>query len=138
MIEGLARQILRHYGLQHQKAKAIEELAELIVALQKDLLSGKEKHSRAVLEEIADVHIMLMQMTADEEDEEFVDKIIRQKLDRQLRRIEAEKGNSKTCDKCMWCIRLSPLMRKGICYCPQSDEHGNYVNDKMTCQRWER
>ena len=102
MIEERARQILNHYGIMHQKSKTIEELAELIVAMQKDLLSGKEKHSRAVLEEIADVHIMLMQMTADEEDEEFVDKIIRQKLDRQLRRIEAEKEANKICKYCKW------------------------------------
>lgn len=92
MIEGLARQVLRHYGVIHQKSKTIEELAELIVALQKDLLDGKEKHSRAVLEEIADVKIMLMQMLFDEDDEEFVEKIMRQKLDRQLRRIEVEKN----------------------------------------------
>ena len=91
MIEGLARQILQHYGVIHQKSKTIEELAELIVALQKDLLEGKEKHSRAVLEEIADVKIMLMQMLFDEDDEEFVEKIMRQKLDRQLRRIEVSK-----------------------------------------------
>lgn len=91
MIEGLARQVLRHYGLIHQKSKIIEELAELIVALQKDLLEGKEKHSRAVLEEIADVKIMLMQMLCDEDDEEFVEKIMRQKLERQLKRIEVSK-----------------------------------------------
>ena len=88
MIEGLARQVLRHYGVIHQKSKTIEELAELIVALQKDLLEGKEKHSRAVLEEIADVKIMLMQMLCDEDDEEFVEKIMRQKLKRQIRRIK--------------------------------------------------
>ena len=88
MIEGLARQVLRHYGVIHQKSKTIEELAELIVALQKDLFEGKEKHSRAVLEEIADVKIMLMQMLCDEDDEEFVEKIMRQKLERQLKRIE--------------------------------------------------
>lgn len=88
MIEGLARQILSHYGVMHQKSKAIEELAELIVALQKDILVGKEEHSRAVLEEIADVKIMLMQMLCDEDDEEFVEKIMRQKLERQLKRIE--------------------------------------------------
>lgn len=88
MIEGLARQVLRHYGVIHQKSKTIEELAELIVALQKDLLEGKQKHSKAVLEEIADVKIMLMQMLFDEDDEEFVEKIMRQKLERQLKRIE--------------------------------------------------
>lgn len=92
MIEGLARQVLRHYGVIHQKSKTIEELAELIVALQKDLLDGKEKHSRAVLEEIADVKIMLMQMLCDEDDEEFVERIMRQKLERQLKRIEVEKN----------------------------------------------
>ena len=92
MIEGLARQVLRHYGVIHQKSKTIEELAELIVSLQKDLLEGKEKHSRAVLEEIADVKIMLMQMLCDEDDEEFVERIIRQKLERQLKRIEVEKN----------------------------------------------
>lgn len=137
MIEGLAKQILQHYGMQHQKAKTIEELAELIVALQKDILEGKESHSRAVLEEIADVHIMLMQMTADEEDEELVDKIIRQKIDRQMRRIEAEKDGSKTCDTCVYCMKLSPLMRDGICHCAKSGERGNYVDDKMTCREWE-
>ena len=91
MIKDQARQILSHYGMLHQKSKAIEELAELIVALQKDILGGKEEHSRAVLEEIADVKIMLMQMLFDEDDEEFVEKIMRQKLDRQLRRIEVSK-----------------------------------------------
>ena len=50
MIEGLARQVLRHYGVVHQKAKTIEELGELIVALQKDLLAGKKGNSKAVLE----------------------------------------------------------------------------------------
>lgn len=92
MIEGLARQVLRHYGVIHQKSKTIEELAELIVALQKDLLESKEKHSKAVLEEIADVKIMLMQMLCDEDDEEFVERIMRQKLERQLKRIEVEKN----------------------------------------------
>lgn len=90
MIEGLARQILRHYGVVHQKAKTIEELGELIVALQKDLLAGKKGNSKAVLEEVADVKIMLMQIVSNEEDEEFVDKIIKQKIDRQIGRIKKE------------------------------------------------
>ena len=46
MIKEQVRQILQHYGILHQKSKAIEELAELIVALQKDVLKGKEEHSR--------------------------------------------------------------------------------------------
>ena len=59
MNKNLERQILQYYGLRHQKAKAIEELGELIVALQKDLLAGTEGLSPEVLEEIADVHIMI-------------------------------------------------------------------------------
>nr|WP_314098128.1 hypothetical protein [uncultured Lachnoanaerobaculum sp.] len=93
MIEGLARQILRHYGVVHQKAKTIEELGELIVALQKDLLSGKDGLSQDVLEEIADVHIMIAQLLDDEGDRTTVSLIIEKKLKRQLRRIKNEKNN---------------------------------------------
>ena len=88
MIEGLARQILQHYGIIHQKSKTIEELAELIVVLQKDILEGKEEHSRAVLEEIADVHIMLTQLLDDESDKTEVSLIVDKKLKRQIRRIK--------------------------------------------------
>ena len=42
MIEGLARQVLRHYGVVHQKAKTLEEIGELILSLQKDLISVKK------------------------------------------------------------------------------------------------
>lgn len=91
MIEKQAKYILNHYGILHQKAKAIEELAELIVALQKDILEGKESHSRAVLEEIADVHIMLTQLLDDEGDKTTVSLIVGKKLKRQIRRIKAEK-----------------------------------------------
>nr|DAO56902.1 MAG TPA: nucleoside triphosphate pyrophosphohydrolase [Caudoviricetes sp.] len=136
MIEGLARQILQHYGMLHQKSKTIEELAELIVALQKDILKGKEEHSRAVLEEIADVKIMLMQMLFDEDDEEFVEKIMRQKLDRQLRRIKAEKDSSKACKNCVW--YKEQFEHAGVCVCTRSDQCGDFVDDKMICPEWER
>ena len=139
MIKEQARQILNHYGMQHQKANAIEELAELIVALQKDILGGKESHSRAVLEEIADVHIMLTQLLDDEGDKTAVSLIVDKKLKRQIRRIKAEKENNKTCKSCKWYITLSPLVRTGKCYCSKSDECGNYIDgSRMTCQEWER
>lgn len=93
MIKDLARQILQYYGLRHQKAKAIEELGELIVALQKDLLSGKDGLSQDVLEEIADVHIMIAQLLDDEGDGTTVSLIVEKKLKRQLRRIKNEKNN---------------------------------------------
>ena len=85
-----ARYVLKHYGLQHQKGKAIEELAELIVALQKDLLVEKEGLSREVKEEIADVHIMLMQLLDNESDKVEVSCIVHKKLKRQIRRIKRE------------------------------------------------
>ena len=93
MNKDLARKILNHYGLQHQKAKTIEELGELIVALQKDLLAGTEGLSPEVLEEIADVHIMITQLLDDEADKTQVSLIVDRKLKRQIRRIEKEKAN---------------------------------------------
>lgn len=139
MIEGLARQILRHYGMIHQKSKTIEELAELIVALQKDILEGKESHSRAVLEEIADVHIMIAQLLDDESDKTMVSLIVDKKLKRQMKRIKAEKENNKTCKSCKWYITLSSIVHTGKCYCSKSDECGNYIDgSQMTCQEWER
>lgn len=97
-----ARYVLKHYGLQHQKAKAIEELAELIIALQKDLLADKDGLSKEVIEEMADVHVMLLQLMmynepgSKYESEYFNDvyKIMRYKLERQQERIRSESINS--------------------------------------------
>lgn len=91
MIKEQARKILHHYGLQHQKAKTIEELGELIVALQKDLLAGTEDLSPEVLEEIADVHIMITQLLYDEGDSTTVSLIVEKKLKRQIRRMNNER-----------------------------------------------
>lgn len=49
MIEDIVKRILKHYGTPHQKAKTIEELAELIVALQKDLLACKKNYQEKPL-----------------------------------------------------------------------------------------
>lgn len=92
MIKEVARKILNHYGLQHQKAKTIEELGELIVALQKDLLAETEGLSPEVLEEIADVHIMITQLLAEESDMTTVSLIVEKKLKRQIRRMNNEIG----------------------------------------------
>lgn len=135
MIKDLARQILNHYGIMHQKAKAIEELAELIVALQKDIIAGKESHSRAVLEEIADVHIMLTQLLDDESDKTTVSLIVDKKLKRQMRRIKAEKNSSKTCKNCEW--YKEHFVHAGVCVCSRSDQCGDFVDDKMICPEWE-
>ena len=86
-----ARYVLKHDGLQHQKAKAIEELAELIIALQKDLLADKDGLSKEVIEEMADVHVMLLQLMMYDEDyfNDVYDEI-RYKLERQQERIQEE------------------------------------------------
>lgn len=138
MNKDLARQILSHYGVMHQKSKAIEELAELIVALQKDILVGKEEHSRAVLEEIADVHIMIAQLLDDESDKTMVSLIVDKKLKRQMRRIKAEKEIGKVCYTCKW-GRFEVVSKMVECMCRKSDEFGNQVDGElMTCQEWER
>ena len=88
-----ARYVLKHYGLQHQKAKTIKELAELIVALQKDLLSAKDGLSKEVIEEMADVHVMLLQLMMYDEDyfNDVYDEM-RYKLERQQERIRSVKA----------------------------------------------
>nr|DAJ37688.1 MAG TPA: nucleoside triphosphate pyrophosphohydrolase [Caudoviricetes sp.] len=90
-----ARYVLKHYGLQHQKAKTIEELAELIVALQKDLLANKDGLSKEVIEEMADVHVMLLQLMVYDEDyfNDVYDEM-RYKLGRQQERIRSKSINS--------------------------------------------
>lgn len=88
-----ANLILDHYGIEHQKAKTIEELAELIVALQKNLLSDTDDLSKEVLEEIADVEIMILQLLSYKGEFSIVYEIIDQKLGRQLDRIKEEVEN---------------------------------------------
>lgn len=85
-----ANLILDHYGIEHQKAKTIEELAELIVALQKNLLSDTDDLSKEVLEEIADVEIMILQLLSYKGDFLKVCEIMDRKIERQLNRIKEE------------------------------------------------
>lgn len=104
------KKIARHYGYEAQSRQCIEEMAELTQAInkmwRKCFLCGlttlenvqaeedettkfsDEKEYQNLVEEIADVQIMLWQMgtllNAD------VDSIIKEKLNRQLRRMEEE------------------------------------------------
>lgn len=75
--------IARYYGVQHQTRKAIEELGELIVALARDDRDN-------IVEEIADVMVMLMQLEILLDCDEEVFDIIDEKVERQLTRIRAE------------------------------------------------
>ena len=86
MINKDLKYIADHYGLEHQLGKCKEELGELIEAI--DSLD-----ERAIIEEVADVEIMLSQIKylRDIPDEQ-VDVVKKYKIQRQLRRIENGDG----------------------------------------------
>ena len=56
------KSIADHYGLELQKGKAIEELAELIQILAKGDFEENSKDTSQLIEEVADVEIMLDQL----------------------------------------------------------------------------
>ena len=60
--EAICHTALEHYGMYHQIVKCMEECGELIQALARHL--GGEHNEEDVVEELADVEIMLMQMRA--------------------------------------------------------------------------
>ena len=77
--------IVRFYGSEKQKLKACEELCELQEALLKDV---NKRCDIGIVEEIADVYIMLSQLEViyDVDKDDLVD-VIAYKLDRQLNRM---------------------------------------------------
>lgn len=81
-------QIATHYGFTSQADMAIEECAEYMVALNK-LRRGKPEAYDNLKEEVADVLIVARQLRylLGYED---IDRIINEKLDRQMRRIADE------------------------------------------------
>lgn len=99
------QKIAQHYGYDTQSRQCIEEMAELTQAInkywRKDLQCGKypynpwdgympdgsEEYSN-LIEELADVQIMIWQMKFLLTDTDF-DEIIQQKLDRQIERIKS-------------------------------------------------
>ena len=62
-VKAKTKQIFEHYGAENQIAKTIEELTELSMALQKYQLASTEENAQNVCEEMADVFIMLEQMS---------------------------------------------------------------------------
>ena len=100
-------QIASNYGYEAQSRQLIEEMAELTQAInkywRKDLKCGKFPYQpfhgyipdrtttyKNLLEEIADVQIMLWQMSFLLTGKEDINKMIEEKLDRQIRRITGE------------------------------------------------
>ncbi len=105
------KKIARHYGYETQSRQCIEEMAELTQAInkfwRKQLCCGRMTFPKNdcdmpfmtaeyenLIEEISDVQIMLEQMKflllPHSVNAEYIEKIIEEKLDRQLRRMEVE------------------------------------------------
>lgn len=84
---------VHHYGAEHQKKKAIEEMGELITAL------SREQDGRAttekVITEIADVHLMIRQLMVIYGIEPCLAEYDR-KQRRLLRRMDKETGGDYT------------------------------------------
>jgi len=88
--------IAKHYGINNQKEMAIEEMSELIQAIQKlkrcpMSVESYRKTLDNLVEEIADVTIMMYQLMT-LVNKRRVHEVMEQKLNRQLKRIEEEKS----------------------------------------------
>ena len=86
------KEIANYYGYEHQKVKAIEEMCELITELSK----GNEV---GIIEEIADVQIMMEQLEILCTNSAEVKKTKKHKIKRQLKRIKIEKTYYKSQDE---------------------------------------
>ena len=88
-----AAAIIEYYGAKHQLVKLCEECGELIQQAAK--CADKETdYNEDMIEEMADVTIMIMQFMSilPQVDYALFRQIIREKLDRQIERIESEEG----------------------------------------------
>ena len=86
------RKISEHYSTEHQLEKAKEELRELLAELEAaQIINGKIILPGNTWSEVGDVNIMNIQLAMQHGKEEKVLEQMRYKVDRQLRRIEAEK-----------------------------------------------
>ena len=94
MLSCKIEKIADHYGLQHQLSKSVEELIELVQAIQdysfKLGMRDDEISTEHVAEEIADVSIMLDQLRYLLECEETVNMYRETKVNRQIGRIAEE------------------------------------------------
>lgn len=86
-----AAQIIAHYGAQNQLVKLCEECGELIQQAAK-CYSKDIPYSDDMIEEMADVIVMILQFESimSRPDSELLQKIVTEKLERQLERIANE------------------------------------------------
>ena len=81
--------IAYHYGYDAQREQFIEECAEAILAAQKCKRHGSKDNFEALCSEVADVLVMAQQMRL-LMSTTLIDRIVNEKLERQLGRIENE------------------------------------------------
>lgn len=88
----MCKAILEHYGLSLQLRKLVEECCELGQAAMKYDYKRNSSNKNNLLEEIADVKIMIEQISSaiDGLSHEHINEIIDYKLKRQLERIKNE------------------------------------------------
>lgn len=82
--------IALHYGFASQSRQTIEEMAELTVAISKIHRDWNKEHLDNLIEELADVEIMLEQMMFLTNSRYKVKNIKEKKIKRQLQRISDE------------------------------------------------
>ena len=92
MMDERVIKIAEHYGLRHQLNKLIEESQELIAAVFSYLIFGKtEERKEHIIEEAADVTVVIAQIVYLLKENEKISNYIDYKLDRTIKRMEAEK-----------------------------------------------
>lgn len=82
--------LINHYGTLNQKLIAIEEMAELQKAIVKTIRQNSKENTEAIIEEIADVQVMLEQLKMIFSCRTKIDEIMDAKIDRQIKRIMDE------------------------------------------------
>ena len=80
--------IAMHYGFVSQSRQTIEEMAELTVAISKIHRDWNKEHLDNLIEELADVQIMLEQMIYLTGSKYDVQAVIDSKVKRQLKRMQ--------------------------------------------------
>lgn len=85
-------QAIAAYGENEQSRVAMEELAELIRAINKYHRAKTDEHRQNLIEEMADVYIMLHQISImyDISEEKEIDSVFCEKIARLRERLEAE------------------------------------------------
>lgn len=103
------RQIINHYGNDHQRMKAVEELTELAAAVAR----GADRSN--IAEEIADVTIMLEQiMQIFDIVQEEIEVIIDYKINRQLARISVPPSAKKSTHAMSCSDTFKPQQSAGV------------------------